>query len=301
MFPLAWVTIRNSAPGLGSPCASENLARHGQQGMNWIGKITGGLIGLMLFRNLLGGIIGAFIGHFFFDERRRFAAFGGDARQVQASFFRATFLVMGHVSKADGRVSEQEIRMARAVMDHMNLAKEQTDEAMRLFTEGKQPDFDLDREMEKFRRDCHMRRDLLRMFIEIQLQAALADGLITDAERRVLERIGSYLHIPPWEIRQLEALIRAAQRRYYGGAQDYGQRRTEPPRDALKDAYEVLAVDAKASDADVKKAYRRLMSQHHPDKLASKGLPEEMMKIAQEKAQEITAAYDLVKEARRIK
>ena len=53
-----------------------------------------------------------------------------------------------------------------------------------------------------------------------------------------------------------------------------------------------------ASDADVKKAYRRLMNQHHPDKLVSKGLPEEMMKLANEKTQQIKEAYERIKKSR---
>jgi len=59
-----------------------------------------------------------------------------------------------------------------------------------------------------------------------------------------------------------------------------------------------LGVDAKATDAEVKKAYRRLLSQHHPDKLVSKGLPEEMMKIASQKTHEIKQAYDVIKKKR---
>ena len=66
----------------------------------------------------------------------------------------------------------------------------------------------------------------------------------------------------------------------------------------LKDAYLVLGVSSPASDADVKKAYRRMMNQHHPDKLVAKGLPEEMMKLATEKTQEIKKAYELIKQKR---
>jgi DnaJ like chaperone protein len=60
----------------------------------------------------------------------------------------------------------------------------------------------------------------------------------------------------------------------------------------------VLGVAAGATDAEVKTAYRRLMNQHHPDKLVAKGLPEEMVALATEKTQEIKAAYDTVKAAR---
>jgi DnaJ like chaperone protein len=67
-----------------------------------------------------------------------------------------------------------------------------------------------------------------------------------------------------------------------------------------QDAYAILNVSPEASDADIKRAYRRLMSQHHPDKLVSKGLPEEMMEIAKQKTQEIRQAYEVIKEKRKL-
>ena len=60
----------------------------------------------------------------------------------------------------------------------------------------------------------------------------------------------------------------------------------------------MLNVQPDAGEAEVKRAYRRLMSQHHPDKLVSKGLPEEMVKVATRKTQEIKAAYEKIREAR---
>jgi len=60
----------------------------------------------------------------------------------------------------------------------------------------------------------------------------------------------------------------------------------------------VLGVTAQADDDEIKKAYRRLMNQHHPDKLVSKGLPEEMIRLATQKTQEIKAAYERIRQAR---
>jgi len=68
---------------------------------------------------------------------------------------------------------------------------------------------------------------------------------------------------------------------------------------SIEEAYKVLGVSSDVDDAQLKKAYRRLMSQHHPDKLVAKGLPPEMMQLAKEKTQEIQAAYDRVKTARK--
>jgi len=67
------------------------------------------------------------------------------------------------------------------------------------------------------------------------------------------------------------------------------------------DAYAILNISAQSSDADVKRAYRKLTSQHHPDKLVAKGLPKEMMKLAEEKTHEIRVAYERIREARGIK
>ena len=63
----------------------------------------------------------------------------------------------------------------------------------------------------------------------------------------------------------------------------------------LTQAYKILGVNKGSSEAEIKKAYRRLMSQHHPDKLVAKGLPDEMIALATEKTQEIRKAYDLIK------
>ena len=123
-----------------------------------------------------------------------------------------------------------------------------------------------------------------------------ADGNVHPAEHQVLEKVRLTLGFSRAEFQHIEALVRNA--RHFGG----GGFEQEPPisaKAALQEAYEILGVDAGASDAEVKKAYRRLMNQHHPDKLVSKGLPEEMIRLATEKTQEIKQAYELVKKNRR--
>jgi DnaJ like chaperone protein len=213
---------------------------------------------------------------------------------VQTAFFTATFSVMGHVAKADGRVSEDEISMARAVMDQMDLGHQLRQTAIRLFNEGKRADFPLDDVLQQFRQECHRRLTLIQMFVEIQLQAAYADGRMDPAEERLLLHICNRLGIPESLFRRLEQMMRAE--RHYAGA---GGRATQRPAGpSLQDAYAMLNISPDSSDAEVKKAYRRLLSQHHPDKLVAKGLPEEMMKIAAQKTHEIRQAYEQIKEAR---
>lgn len=71
--------------------------------------------------------------------------------------------------------------------------------------------------------------------------------------------------------------------------------------DKLADAYEILDVSSDADSKTVKRAYRKLMNEHHPDKLMAKGLPPEMMNVAKEKSQEIQNAYDLIKKVKGFK
>jgi DnaJ like chaperone protein len=248
----------------------------------------------------LGAMLGAALGHQFdkglkgLPEDR--AGWGpGDQERVQTAFFTATFSVMGHLAKADGRVSPDEIRLAEALMAQMSLSSEMRKTAIRLFNEGKADDFPLDDVVEQFRLECHRRQTLIQMFLEIQIQAAYADGRMHKVEESLLLHICSLLNITEFTFRRLERMIRAQTR--YAGA---GGGRVSPERQGptLEDAYTILNVTADATDKEVKRAYRRLISQHHPDKLVSKGLPEEMMKMAAQKTDEIKKAYERIKQAR---
>ena len=266
--------------------------------MSWWGKMIGGAFGFML-GGPLGAILGVALGHNFDKGMKALPEQGfgaedfapGDRERVQTAFFTATFSVLGAVSKADGRVSPQEIRLAEQVMAQMELNPDMRETAIRLFNEGKSPDFPLEEVISQFRRECHGRTTLIQMFLEIQLQGAYADGRLDSSEDTLLLRICGQLGISEIEYRRLERMIRAEAG--FGGA---GQ----PAGPSVADAYAVLGVDAGASDAEIKKAYRRLLSQHHPDKLVSKGLPEEMMKVAAQKTHEIKQAYERIKQERNL-
>lgn len=264
--------------------------------MSWWGKLLGGTFGFML-GGPLGALIGAALGHNFDAKLNKFSTAGGQAagqERVQTAFFTATFSVMGHIAKADGLVSRDEIRMAQAVMDQMRLNAPLKKLAQRLFTEGKQPHFVLDDVLDQFKRECRHSHTLLRVFIEILMQAAYADGELHAEEKKILLHICDHLGFTRAEFDSLETLIRTGGY-YRAGGSGY---QAPPRKDELEQAYKILNVSPDADDDDVKKAYRRLMNQHHPDKLVAKGLPEEMMKLAAEKTHEIKSAYDLIKKSR---
>ena len=261
--------------------------------MSWWGKLMGGSFGFML-GGPLGAVLGVAVGHHLDKAFRNIMNdpdFGsGKVERVQQAFFTATFSVMGHMAKADGRVTDDEIAMARHVMAQMQLNQEQQKVAINLFNEGKQADFPLDEALEQFRRECHRRHNLVHMFLEILISTAIADGKVDDAEHRLLLHVSTKVGVSAQAFEQLIRMV---------GAQQAYQQQGQPPASRLKDAYEILGVEKSASDAEIKKAYRRLMNQHHPDKLVAKGLPEEMMKIATEKTQEIKEAYEHIKQSRK--
>ncbi|HET7587091.1 MAG TPA: co-chaperone DjlA [Gammaproteobacteria bacterium] len=268
--------------------------------MSWWSALVGGTLGFVI-GGPIGAIIGAALGHMVGGgtDWARLAGTYDPGERIQTVFFTTTFSVMGHLAKADGRVSENEIEAARAVMGQMNLNAGQRDAAIRLFQQGKQPGFELEDVLAQFRRECQRRLDLFRVFVEIQLHAALSDGEIDAAERRVLETICAQLGISRAEFARLEQLTRAQHGGGWRQTSSGGARQAN--RVTLAQSYKVLGVSAEASDAEVKKAYRRLLHQHHPDKLVAKGLPEEMMKVAEQKTQQLIAAYERIKEARGMK
>lgn len=261
--------------------------------MSWWGKVLGGTFGYML-GGPLGALLGAVLGHKFDNGLNMMNMRPGDVERVQTAFFTTTFLTMGHLAKADGRVSENEIAQAKFVMEQMQLSPEQMKVAIGLFNEGKSDDFDLAAVIGQFKQECGRRRNLEQMFLEILISTAMADGELDKLEHDILLKICKQLSFSRITFEKLVQMMQAQQSYSSAGGQ-------QPAYKDIKDAYSMLGVKNDATDGEVKKAYRKLMSQHHPDKLVSRGLPEEMIKLATEKTVEIKAAYEQIKKERNIK
>ena len=254
------------------------------------GKVFGFLFGFMLSKNIFGALLGAWLGHKFdkgmsidFDSLNQ-----KNEGQRQQVFFYSTFAVMGFIAKADGRVSPHEIAFATAYMNKLGLNAELKQQAQDAFNEGKMAGFPIEEQLRQLKKYCYNRQDLMLLFLEIQIQVAFADGQLESEERAALHRIAKQLGFSAKELDQLlEMIIAGAKFQQSQG----GTHSTEQQRD---NAYKLLGVSANDTPQAIKKAYRKQMAQHHPDKLVAKGLPPEMMEIAKQKAQEIQAAYELI-------
>jgi DnaJ like chaperone protein len=268
--------------------------------MGWTGKLVGALLGLIVTKRPTGVLLGLIIGHFFdlYAARLR-AGPRADPATVRATFFRAAFSIMGHVAKSDGRVSEQDIAAARRIFRQFRLNDADTRAAMEFYTRGKQAGFDARAMLAELAAACSGRPEVLRLFLEIQMRAALLGDGLEGTTRATLLQAAAALGIGALEFAQLETLLRVEA--YAGGYGWAGSSRPGPPperKTSLGEAYEILGVPATAGNAEVKRAYRKLMSENHPDKLIARGLPESMLEVAKQKTQAIRAAWERVREAR---
>jgi len=270
------------------------------------GKLIGAILGYMIGR-FPGLLIGLVFGHFYdqsVDARRRSRP-RGTPLEVSERFFTATFEVMGHVAKADGRVSEAEIAAARKLMAELNFDGPQIHIAIGHYTRGKRPDFDLEDAVDKLTGAIGNQPHLVRAFLELQVRAALEGVDMQGAARDVIIRLAELLEVSRLELAHMEAVLRLRreqfrQRRNGGAGAGAGSGGQAAPRAGMQldAAYQILEVDPKATNAEVQKAYRRQLSKHHPDKLKANGLPESMLEHAKQRTQQIIEAFELIKSAR---
>ncbi|NHH99521.1 MULTISPECIES: co-chaperone DjlA [Oceanimonas] len=261
------------------------------------GKIIGCLLGFLI-GNIPGALLGLWLGH---KVDQKLAGAWGMVKDTQQQFLYATFATMGHLAKSSGRVTSEEIRLAEQLMAQMRLGAAQQAEARQAFRDGKESDFPLQQTLRRFRAQVRNSHNLLRFFMEVQLQLVFADGELHPAERRLLHTIAAELGFSEQELEQLLAFAEAQLHMYRQGRAGGQGGFTTPPQDRLRDAYRILEVESGADDATVKRAYRRQMSKHHPDKLVAQGLPKEMMEMAKEKAQDIQQAWETIKAARNLR
>ena len=259
------------------------------------GKLVAGLLGLLL-GGIFGLVLGLFVGHIFDRGLQRTLQFASpeNIARIKNSFFETTFMLLGHMAKADGHVSREEIDHTEQIFIQMQLNVEQKARAKDAFRRGTEADFNVEQTVQSFLEVCGSQRQLLQTMLLFLISLALVDQEIENQERAALHRIaGLFGYSAP----QLEQLLKMAQAQgHFHGGGGGGSSQT-----SLQDAFAALGVSESIGDKELKRAYRKLMSEHHPDKLIAKGVPEDMVRIATEKAQDIQVAYDMVKKSRGLK
>ncbi|MDH4049727.1 MAG: co-chaperone DjlA [Gammaproteobacteria bacterium] len=261
--------------------------------MPYWGKIIGTLIGLATGRPLLA-LLGLILGHQF---DRGFAGRipgPGQHERLSAEFIAALFQTMGHLAKADGRVSEDEIRAARSIMHRLNLGASDTRQAIAWFEEGKSGSFPLQETLQRLRNRGANRPELRGLFVRLLMEVSLAKSMLHQRERAVIWTICQQLEIGRVELAQLEAMLRA---------QKSFKRSPQGNADAVQvdNAYRTLGIDKSSTNDEIKKAYRRLMNKNHPDKISADNPAPAVVAEAERKTRDIRGAYEMLKARRSIR
>ena len=253
-------------------------------------KLIGIVAGYYFF-----GWWGVFFGFLLGSFIDRVRAFGSGAMNPmqnllrQAVFIETVFISMGKLAKADGRVSEEEVAHVEQFMQKLGMTAEHRQQAIALFKKGADPEFDIEPTYKRFMAVCGHTRNLKEMLLVYLIVMALADGHFHPAEEELLMDIAGRLGYGREAFKRMMDMV--LNQSHFGGSQI-------TTAAALEDAYKALGVTQDSSEAEIKRAYRKLMSQYHPDKLIGQGMPEDMIKMATEQAKEIQLAYDLVKKSR---
>jgi DnaJ like chaperone protein len=276
--------------------------------MSVLGKLVGALIGLLLFRHPFGIVLGGFFGHLWDIGALR----PQPARGASNSFIQPLFALAGAIAKSDGRVSEQEIAATENLMARMQLSPDQRASAIERFDAGKQPGFAVQLSIADLKSWAGGRRDLAFLLLDLLLDIVYAEGPLAPNKFVLVRKLCWSLGVHERELAALAAMRghayaapaagpdadTSAGSRY--GSSRYEQASRDAPRRAAgKDPYAVLGIAPEANEREIKRAYRKLISQHHPDKLGD--VPEELKRRAEERAREINAAYERIRDERGIK
>lgn len=253
-------------------------------------KIVCALLGFYLF-GFFGALIGYFLGSVV--DRSRAYGIGGinplSSGHRQKVFLETVFILQGKLAKADGHISKQEIAHVEQFFQKLGMSAEHRQKAITLFKQGSESDYDIDPTLKEFMSVCGHTHHLRQMLLVYLIVMALSDGSIVSSEEHLLISIAHHLGYDEAAFRHMLDMV--LNQSHFAAGQ-------ATSATSLEDAYKALGVSKNSTDQEIKHAYRKLMSQYHPDKLMGQGLPEDMIAVATEQAKEVQVAYDLITRSR---
>jgi len=276
--------------------------------MGFWGKAIGIGFGFMI-GGPLGAIIGGALGHMF-DVEKDLSSQGADlrcpycgkpvspgdyegrcsscgkplnhaplhgAQERQFVFYVSLAALAAKMAKADGVVTQDEVRaFDHFVQYELKLSGEERKIVARLFNEAKNSKQDVMSIANQFKQLMGLQPDVLQAMVHLLFRIAMADGQYHPAEEQFIHQVANTFGIPQPVYEQINALFIKSTHR----------------------AYQIIGVSPQASDDEVKSAYKKLVMEYHPDKLMSKGVPEDFIKFANDKMAEINNAYDQIRKER---
>lgn len=272
--------------------------------MSWIGKIIGGTIGFFL-GGPLGMIAGAVFGHMLDKSSEisedgdgqnftnngpngqsngysRYYFFNTGYGKSQMVFFVGCFSMLAKLASADGTISENAKRKIQEFMvNDLHLMGPSYNNAVNIFNQALNQNSTFEGLVTQFYENFKNSPSILQLMIDIFYRVAYADSVISKREEEMIEYAASVFQIPQSVLDSI--------RRKYGIT------------NAPSKAYAVLGLTEDASDAEIKKAYRKLILEFHPDTVAAKGMADEFKEYATKRFREIQEAYEQIAKERGIK
>lgn len=269
---------------VGGAAVGRRLQARQDDSMSIWGKILGGAAGFAV-GGPLGALLGAVAGHAVDELRALDEPQGTDDQgrpdQTKTIAFTVGVIVLSaKMAKADGVVHRKEIDAFREVF---SIPPEELRNVGRLFDLAKRDSAGYQPYAQQLARMFQDRRAVLEDLLGGLFHIARADGTLHAAELTYLHAVARLFGFSDTEYEQI--------RRIHGGA-------AAGIADPLDDPYAVLGVPRSAGMDEIKTAYRRLVREHHPDRVMAQGLPPEFVEIAHDKMAAINAAYDRIERDR---
>lgn len=266
-------------------------------GNSFWGALLGLIVGSFISFKLSGGLVGQLSGF------GNVTGMQGLKTERQTLFFKTVFTLMGKLAKSDGRVSEKEVAYVEQFMTQLNMSGEHRQQAIDYFKTGSQVDYVVEPLLTEFSTATTSSPNLKQMLMVYLVRVAFADGKLHQNEEDMLQDIAQQIGITEQAFERLLGMLRGQDKfsggYYHSAGQSAGSGGfAANSAGGLSAAYQALGASESDTDSKIKKTYRQLVREYHPDKLAGQGLPDAMIKEATERTQEIQTAYDLIKKHR---
>jgi DnaJ like chaperone protein len=252
--------------------------------MGWFGKLTFGSLGMFL-GGPLGAIAGAALGHHLVDKQRDDIAYDSPlgahpelrhVEQTQAAYFISIFSILGKFAKLDGVVTSDEISVTQGFINSLPMREGEKQFAKKVFREAKDSRYSIEDFAAQFYQINRQRPELRLSFFDLLFQVAAADRVFHAAEEASLIRIKEIFQISDQQYNNIKSI-------YF---------------EEVDKNYKLLNCTPESSNQEIKSSYKKLVKDFHPDRIVSKGLPEEFTEFATKRFREIQGAYEKIRRER---
>ncbi|HQH28314.1 MAG TPA: co-chaperone DjlA [Oligoflexia bacterium] len=257
---------------------------------------------------LVGLLVGLFVGHVVdYAATMRFARWRArrfylaEARKnFDNTYLTSLFHMFGQICGADGVISKEEIGAVERVMTEMlQLKRKARLQAITSFKKARTSAVPFQTSAVKYFELYQAHPEMLESTVQMFLNVACADGPLNEAEEQFINTAASIFGIAPGRYQQMKTpYSRSSGSSANGSAHSSAGTNGVPRPGSLTEAYALLGCDKNAAVSDIKKNYRKLVMEYHPDTIVSKGLPEDFIKFANHKFASIQAAYEQVRSDR---